>query len=219
MNPNLWKIGTLILGGVLLAGAGFFVSRFIYTTPSPSNNVNTNIAYVVANKQWGDENANQNPGSNYRRPNDKETYRTLEAATGVLDIQAAVIYKMGGVQPVARETFYLLDSDLESVLRSAGLKADGGVGVIGRFGLAVQYPDQNAKFYNSAMAAVRRHVKYTITTDFEGKGSFQNVSQGQYFLFGMSNTRGGFAIWNLQTNIAAGRGSLILDQKNAAVAF
>ncbi len=60
---------------------------------------------------------------------------------------------------------------------------------------------------------------YTVTTDFAGKAQFQDVVPRTYFLFGFTNTRGGFATWNLHITVSSGQYSVVLDQKNAAVAF
>ena len=136
-----------------------------------------------------------------------------------VDIEAAVVYKMGGAQPLAREKFYLLDSDLESILKSAGLKSESSTGLVATLGFAVQYPEQNPGFYNRGMAAIRKHVKYTVLTDFKGKAQFQDVVPRTYYLFGMSNTRGGFAIWNMKTKVVAGNNSIVIDSNNADVAF
>jgi hypothetical protein len=43
-----------------------------------------------------------------------------------------------------------------------------------------------------------RHVQYTTLTDFEGKATFEDVKVGDYYLFGVTQTRGAFAIWNLK---------------------
>jgi hypothetical protein len=37
---------------------------------------------------------------------------------GSLEIEAQIIYNLGGPQPIARQTFYLLDSDFASLTKS-----------------------------------------------------------------------------------------------------
>jgi hypothetical protein len=54
----------------------------------------------------------------------------------------------------------------------------------------------------------------TATTDFEGNGTFENISAGKYYLIGVTQTRGGIAIWNLPVN--TGDQTILVDQSNAA---
>ncbi|MDQ3747919.1 MAG: hypothetical protein M3367_02720 [Acidobacteriota bacterium] len=52
--------------------------------------------------------------------------KTVQAKT-FLNFEGALIYKVGGVQPLARQEFYLLDNSAESVLANSGVsKLDGG---------------------------------------------------------------------------------------------
>jgi hypothetical protein len=54
----------------------------------------------------------------------------------------------------------------------------------------------------------------TATNDFEGSGSFENISAGKYYLIGVTQTRSGIAIWNLPVN--TGDQTILVDQSNAA---
>lgn len=136
-----------------------------------------------------------------------------------VNIEAAIIYNMGGAQPVAREHFYLLDTDLEAILRTAKVQKSGNIDLIGSFGFLAQYPEINRAAYTNAMSGIKKHAAYSVETDFKGKGQFQNVKPGLYYLFGMTETRGGFAIWNLRTKVESGEDSVTLDNKNAVTAF
>ncbi|HEX8351277.1 MAG TPA: hypothetical protein VF611_00010, partial [Pyrinomonadaceae bacterium] len=54
----------------------------------------------------------------------------------ILSIEAGIIYKMGGNQPVARTEFMLLDQSLETVLREGGV-SEGRTGVLSTYAFAV----------------------------------------------------------------------------------
>jgi len=127
-----------------------------------------------------------------------------------VDLQAAIIYNVGGVQPVARERFDLLTKDLQIILRSAGIQDIGTLGL-----LPLSDPDS----FKRTMAVIRRHSVASATTDLQGKARFDNVKAGTYYVFGMTETRGGFSVWNLKTLLVPGQNSVILDNKNAAIAF
>ena len=148
--------------------------------------------------------------------------------SGALSLEAALVFRSGDVKPVARTVFYLLDDDLAKILRSAGLKTSQRYGtmedtdqnLLFSFGSASKYPslEGQAQFYATATEALKPHIKQSITTDFSGKATFQNVPIGNYFLMGFGVTPRGFVLWNLAVEIKPGNASITLDQNNAAFA-
>ena len=133
---------------------------------------------------------------------------------GSLSLEAAIIYKMNGPQPVARVQFYLLDDDLKEILR--GIAGDSA---ISKFTLASLHPDTDATFYSQALQLIKLHTIQSATTDFSGKAEFQPVKPKVYYIMGVTETRGGVAIWNLRTEIKPGKNGVVLDQNNAEFAF
>jgi hypothetical protein len=67
--------------------------------------------------------------------------------------------------------------------------------------------------------ALKEHTVQIVTTDFSGKATFNDIKPGSYYIFGRTQTRGGFAVWNLFVEIRAGANSVFLDQNNAVAAF
>lgn len=135
-----------------------------------------------------------------------------------LSIEAGIIYKMGGNQPVARTEFMLLDQSLETVLREGGV-SEGRTGVLSTYAFAVKYPEQFPGVAARAAQAIKSHLVSSVSTDFAGKAQFTDLKPGSYYLAGLTSTRKGFAIWNLPVEVKAGQNSLFLDQNNAATAF
>lgn len=135
-----------------------------------------------------------------------------------LSIEAGIIYKMGGNQPVARTEFMLLDQSLETVLREGGV-SEGRTGVLSTYAFAVKYPEQFPGVAARAAQAIKSHLVSSVSTDFAGKAQFTDLKPGSYYLAGLSSTRKGFAIWNVPVEVKAGQNSLFLDQNNAATAF
>lgn len=138
--------------------------------------------------------------------------------TGTLSIEAGIIYKMGGNQPVSRTEFRLLDQSLETILTEAGVPP-GNTGVLSSYAFAMQYPSQFPGVAERAQAAIKQHAVQTVSTDFSGKAQFTDVKPGNYYIMGLSGTRKGFAIWNLPVEVKVGQNSVLLDQNNAATAF
>jgi hypothetical protein len=148
--------------------------------------------------------------------------------SGTLSLEAALVFRSGDVKPMARTVFYLLDDDLAKILRSAGLRTSQRYGtmedtdqnLLFSFGSASKYPslEGQTQFYSTAMEALKPHIKQSITTDFSGKATFQNVQSGNYFLMGFGVTPRGFVLWNLAVEIKPGTTSITLDQNNAAFA-
>jgi hypothetical protein len=135
-----------------------------------------------------------------------------------LSIEAGIIYKMGGNQPVARTEFMLLDQSLETVLREGGV-SEGRTGVLSTYAFAVKYPEQFPGVAARAAQAIKSHLFSSVSTDFAGKAQFADLKPGSYYLAGLTSTRKGFAIWNLPVEVKTGQNSVFLDQNNAATAF
>lgn len=137
---------------------------------------------------------------------------------GTLSIEAGIIYKMGGNQPVSRTEFMLLDQSLETILTEAGIPPRT-TGVLSSYAFAMLYPSQFPGVAEKAQAAIKQHAVQTVSTDFSGKAQFTDIKPGSYYVAGLSSTRKGFAIWNLPVEVKAGQNSVFLDQNNAASAF
>lgn len=141
--------------------------------------------------------------------------------SGNLAMQAGIVYRMGGPQPVARTQFYLLKRDLADILLGAGLRPDKNMNIVETFGFAARYQSLGnyGRFYQIASQAIQQNVVATVTTDFTGVGQFVSVPAGAYYLMGYTQTRGGFALWNVPVAITTGQNSIVLDQNNAAIAL
>jgi hypothetical protein len=132
-------------------------------------------------------------------------------------MKAAIVYKMGGAQPIARETFYLLDNDLEKILKDAGLQTGDSTSLAFMYGISLMSRNGYMKdFAEKAKAAVQPHIVKTVTTDFDGTAKFEGIGAGTYYIVGATQTRGGFAVWNLK--VEAGD-SVVLDQNNAVYSY
>jgi hypothetical protein len=131
---------------------------------------------------------------------------------GTAIVDAKIATRSGAAQPVKNEKFYLLDEDLESILSGAGLDPiEGQSSLLTSFGLSVMNPGRYGDFNRGAMDAIRRHIRYSTTTDGSGKGQVQNIEPNSYYLFGVTKTKEGFAIWSSQVSIAAGQNNLNLS--------
>jgi hypothetical protein len=133
------------------------------------------------------------------------------STTGRVVIDAKVAARSGAATAVRNEKFYLLDKDLESILSDADLEPIEGQTLANSFGLSVLYPDRYGDFHRSALSAIRRHIKYSGTTDSSGKAQMANIEPDSYYLFGITRTGGGFAIWSDPVSIQAGDNVLNLS--------
>ncbi len=129
---------------------------------------------------------------------------------GVVTIDAKISTKSGTIQSVKNEKFYLLDKDLESILSDADLAPINGNSLANSFGMAVLYPERYGDFRRDALNEINKHIKYNATTDGGGKASMKDVKPDSYYLFGITKTRNGFAIWSSPVSINGGENKLNL---------
>jgi hypothetical protein len=127
-------------------------------------------------------------------------------------LEAKIAPKTGGTpQPVQRVRFYLLDKDLESILSEAKINDELGQGAVTAFALSVVNPNKFKETNQKGFAAIKRHAVYSTTTDSGGKAQIQDVKPQNYYLFAISTTKNGYAIWNSPVLINPGQNSLILE--------
>jgi hypothetical protein len=132
-----------------------------------------------------------------------------------IPIKVGIIYSMGGAQAVAREDFYLLNKDAVQIWKDAGLLK--GIKDEKQFMFNVLVDDYVAtKDKPSKFAGtLKPHIVKTTTTDFEGNAAFENVPQGEYYIYSRITTRDGNAIWNYKVSTNPENKTVILDNKNA----
>jgi DNA-directed RNA polymerase subunit RPC12/RpoP len=138
------------------------------------------------------------------------TETALPPDKGTVNLEAKVATRTGATQPVRAERFYLLSKDLESILSDADIDDETGQGLSNAFGLSVVYPNRYGDVNKKALAAIARHTVYKTQTDASGKAQLKGVKPDNYYLFGITKTGSGFAIWSSPVTIQAGDNSLVL---------
>ncbi len=143
-----------------------------------------------------------------------------------LDIEAQVIYNMGGPQPIARQTFYLLDADVadlasSTIKKSENLdksKVEGVATTFVLFSMNQEKPVQKKSAFETFLKSKtfwESHIVQTAETDFTGKASFANLKASDYWIVAMAETRAGVAVWNYKVSVKSGENKVSLDQNNA----
>ncbi len=127
---------------------------------------------------------------------------------GKVMLDAKFADKNGKVQNVKDEKFYLLDKDLETILREANLQGIENQSLKNSFGLSVIDPGKYSEFNKKALDAINDHIKYDVLTNSDGKAEFGNVEPKSYYLFGIHKVGNGFAIWNSAVTVNKGENKL-----------
>jgi hypothetical protein len=133
------------------------------------------------------------------------------ADRGTVTIDARIAARTGTPQAVRNEKFYLLDKDLEMILSEANLEPIEGQTLMNSLGLAVMYPERYGEFNRNALNAIKRHIKYSTQTDGAGKAQISDIKPDSYYLFGVTKTGKGFAVWSSPVAINAGQNVLNLS--------
>ena len=129
---------------------------------------------------------------------------------GSVTIDAKIATRKGTPQAVKNEKFYLLDKDLETILSEADLEPIEGQTLMNSFGLSVMYPDRYGDFHRDALRAIKDHIKYAGTTDGSGKAELGGIEPNSYYLFGVTKSPKGFAVWSSPVSVNAGQNILNL---------
>ncbi|MCD9188301.1 MAG: zinc ribbon domain-containing protein [Pyrinomonadaceae bacterium] len=144
-------------------------------------------------------------------PTTKTEVVNVPSDRGVVEINAKVSTKNGSIQTVKNEKFYLLDEALESILSDADLEPIEGQTLTNSLGLAILYPERYGDFRRDALNAINKHVKYNATTDGSGKAAMKDIKPDSYYLFGITKSGSGFAVWSSPITIVEGENKLNLS--------
>lgn len=123
---------------------------------------------------------------------------------GAVKIDAKIVTDNGEPQAVRNEKFYLLEKDVSQILSEARIEPIAGNNLANSFGLAIMYPDRYGDFRRKALEAINNNIEYSGTTDSQGKAEMTGVEPGRYYLFGITKTDKGFAMWSSQVSVNAG---------------
>lgn len=186
-------------------------SRDTTRTDVPPNQIEVPSSSTTINPPSSTTTAPPPPSVSQNVPSSQTSVTTVPADKGLVVVDAKVATKSGAVQSVKNEKFYLLDKDLEEILSEANLAPIEGQTLSNSFGLAVMYPDRYAEFKSDALNAIKKHIKYNATTDNGGKASMKDVKPDSYYLFGITKSGSGFAIWSSPVSIIGGENKLNLQ--------
>lgn len=129
-------------------------------------------------------------------------------------IKAAIIYNLGGAQAVAREDFSLLNKDAVEIWKEKGLvKDEKDLWIQIAMDRLATMENKNRPY--AYVEALKSNVIKTVTTDFEGNATFENIPPGDYYIFAITETRGGQAVWNYKITVNPEIKTVLLDNKNA----
>ena len=146
-----------------------------------------------------------------------------------IPIKVAIIYNLGGPQAVARERFYLLSKDASQLWKEAGLLNAEKLRVpsmtkqpseesVFRFFFSLDMYRVGEGKPSQFEDAVKPFIVKTVDTDFEGDATFENVPDGVYYIYGVTETRSGYAVWNYKVSTQENK-TVLLDNKNAIYAW
>jgi len=136
---------------------------------------------------------------------------TVVPDKGTVSLEAKVLSKTGSPQPVRNVKFYLLKKDLNSILNDAKIEDETGQGLVNALGLSIVFPDRYGDVRQKAMSAIGKQSVHSITTDASGKAQLKDVKPDNYYLFAITKTGNGFAVWDSPITIQAGQNSLVLS--------
>ncbi len=227
-----WAIAPIAILGALLLIALFYL--WANSDNDPQSNLNVNVSTRRAGTQpvntrtaedtrpiASDPYASTAPSGSSTVPSGGSAYTPppvsvpgTQAAVptrGRVVLEAKVTNRNGTPQAVRNAKFYLLDKDIETLLRDADLDPIEGQSLTDSIGLAMLQPDRYGQFYNQALAVIRRHAKYSGTTDGSGKAQLSNIEPDNYYLFGITRTGTGYALWTNPVSITAGDNMLNLS--------
>jgi hypothetical protein len=122
-------------------------------------------------------------------------------------------------RPASKTKFYLLDAEIETIFRNAGLKEIRADELVDTYGMAVWrsespeykelYKQKYKDFHIAADAALKSHIIQTVVTDSKGKARFKALTPGTYYLFGIAKINKGISIIRSPIEVKSGENAFV----------
>lgn len=182
-------------------------------------------------------------GAQAQRKSSTKTTRPPKATQPTLaslSIEAAVIYESGDVKPVARTKFLILDEDLNTILKpfprlgNNWEKAEPvtafwlGIELEGMRAYAIDYyragePHSMTEARAAEVKAEVEEIQKTIaahtvafvTTDFNGKATFEGLALGKRFIYGRFKAGSNQLSWHMPIEVKSTNATLTLSNDNS----
>lgn len=213
--------------GILGLGLVFMLFYFLNSDETANTNLNVNVATkrptetrettvrtdtqpneVVVPPSSQPQTIIVPPAAPQSVPSSETTITTVDPDKSSVSLEAKIATKSGSIQSVKNEKFYLLDKDLDSILSDADLSDETGQSTTTAFGMSIVFPSKFSDTRKKALDAINKHVKYDVTTDSSGKAEMKSVKPGSYYLFAITKSGNGYAVWSSQVSINSGQNVL-----------
>ena len=216
--------------GVLGLGLVFLLFYFLKSDDTAGSNINVNVASrkpVETRETTVRTNPQPNevvvppssqpqqiivppsaPSSAPPPSSSETTITTVDPNKSSVSLEAKIATKSGNIQSVRNEKFYLLDEDLANILSDANLSDETGQSTTTAFGMSIVFPSKFSDTRKKALDAINKHVKYDVTTDSSGKAEMKSVKPGSYYLFAITKSGNGYAVWSSPVSIVPGNNVL-----------
>jgi|GEM_PF-2937215 hypothetical protein len=142
---------------------------------------------------------------------------TGEQEKSVLNLEVGIDYKYGGVQPVARQEFYLLNADLNELLGGTNERSKIRLWELTSF-VDGSWGEKSEKNRADLTEIIRTHTTAKATTDLHGKLTFAPAVPGSYYILGWSTNRTEhqLIIWNYRVDLKPGVQNVSLSSSDSA---
>ncbi len=216
-----WALIPIGLIGVVL----IFVAYLAFRGTDDTANTNVNVAVrrpTAETRSTSTSSVPETETTAVRPPSQTTTVPGTSTAPpvaplpdkGTVMLNAKATSASGSSQPVKGTKFYLLEEDVESILREARVEPIEGNTLAGSLGLAAVFPDRYGDFQRAAMRAIAAKAKYSGTTNGSGGANLKGVDPKGYYLFGIAKIGRGFALWNSPVSVIAGDNLLDLSPQS-----
>jgi hypothetical protein len=141
----------------------------------------------------------------------------VDENAGTITFQVGILHKGHRLDPMVRQTFHLLDEDVEFIIK--GYVVNKSKPPIYYYGWSEIYKlSDETGLREKIKAAVRSHTIQSVTTDYDGRGIFKGLKPEEtYYIVGASRDTDHellsyFLVWNIEAKTGSTK---LLYQENA----
>jgi hypothetical protein len=152
------------------------------------------------------------PAASPATNNGKSSVNGATVGSASLTIVSGLPAQGAAPNPLAAQPFTLLRQSLANIVASAGVSVPPGTSAYKALGLACgnRTPD-----CQKILEAVKANAASAVRADATGKGTFNAIAPGTYYLMISTRYNNQPLVWSQRVQVATGPNSITLDQRNA----